>query len=128
MENIDKDKTRREISESLKDEIRREVSTSLLTLLGNVAQVGILASPEPDKIEVEAVPPDRHIHMDFFPAFVLEGDRLRQIDLEQMIKRSEEEHQKHDDDPGHEHGPGPSHEPDHEHKQAPRQQRGKKER
>jgi len=104
MKNTDKEAILREVVESLKDEIRREVSKSLLPLVGNVEQVGILTSPEPDKLEVETVPPDRHIHMDFFPVFVLEGDRLQQIDLEQALKCAEEEHQNHDDehDQGHE--------------------------
>jgi|SRR5688572_1772877 len=121
MENTDKEEIRREVVESLKDEIRREVSTTILPLLENLEQLGITESPEPDKIEVEAVPPDRHVHMDFFPAFVFEGDQLRQIDLEQMIKRSEEEHHEHDEH-DHEHDPG------HEHKPASGQQRGKKKR
>ena len=111
MKNTDKEAILREVVESLKDEIRREVSKSLLPLVGNVEQVGILAAPEPDKIVIKEVPPDRHIHMDFFPVFVLEGDRLQQIDMEQAIKRAEEEHQNHDDehDQGHEGEHGSQH-------------------
>ena len=68
-------------------ESRHETARDFLTLNSDAEQLGIKKAQAPQKIESREEKRDPHRHMDFFPVFTIQGDRLEEVDLSRAIER-----------------------------------------
>jgi hypothetical protein len=69
------------------EEIRQETARDLLMLTSDAEQLGIKNAQKPHKVELHEEKRDPHKHMDFFPVFTIQGDRLEEVDLSRAIER-----------------------------------------